>query len=239
MDTNNSYIKLFLNSQAGMLFYLLITIFQYGGCSDSAGAMTPTKAGMGMDTDAGLPVDFHSLCMDARCDFKIMEGDQVEHGVATWHPKDTGISLVGKKVILSSTHEWAGSPDVPVNCYRISLLGYWDKDVTLSAKIDITYLEEDTSVEDTTSDSLSMDTDIYDNPWERHNSLIPGNTRFDYIREYKDKDWNLSDFNVRAPKQESIMTFSLIKEGDEDAILYFIEIDGMFDCDDIETVEVD
>ncbi|MBN2801474.1 MAG: hypothetical protein JXR91_00115 [Deltaproteobacteria bacterium] len=239
MDTNSSYIKQILKSRVIILFFLFVSIFQYTGCASDAGSLSPTKNDMAMDTNAGLPVDFYSQCRDVRCDFKMMEGDEIEHGVATWHPNDTGINLIGKKVVLSSTDEWAGSPDVPVNCYQISVLGYWDNDVTLSAQIDITYLEEDTDFKDTNSDSLAMDTSSYESPWERHNSLIPVNTSFKYIKEFKDGDWNLFKFNVMAPRQESFMTFSLIKEGDEDAILYFIEVDGMFNCDDIETVEVD
>ncbi len=236
-----------------ILFLTIISSIQ--GCAadqtDSMGA-----GGVGDDSASNdskdineIPVDYYVQCRDIRCDFTmdekdIMDSDIIKHGIATWHPHDTGIKLEGDSLEIHATDTWAGSSLVPVNCYKFKILGYWDKNVDLDLKVTVNYLIEppedsdDNIDSDSSSDSDGYDDD-YQSPVDRHNSLVPGKDKFIYKKKLTKHNWTLKELTFKAPSKESIMTFTIKKEGKGDAVLYFVEIDGNINCNKSDMIQID
>ena len=52
------------------------------------------------------------------------------------------------------------------------------------------------------------------------------------VKNIRADDWSTSNFLFKAPSVEGTMRFSLVKQGDSRAVLYFMEIDGVFGCGD-------
>ena len=193
--------------------------------SDSRSSVEEDKNYVNADTGAGgfTPSDFFEQCTDAVCDFNMFEGDRIEKGIGTWHPKDSGFRLVGDPVVVSVTDRYAAHPDVPVACYNITVLGSWQPDVQLSLEVFGTY----------GIDGLS---------WEEEHDTEPLVSEFEgeflWRKRLPPGDWETMQYTVRTLKHRGTMVFTIRKEGAGEARFYLLEVDGQGTCPE-DAVEVD
>jgi len=198
--------------KSSICYYSIFFFVWSAGCADMAADASRDEADAGADFN-GLPVDFNASCGDVECDFLLVEGDRIVHGVPTWHPRDTGISLEGDPVVIRVTDAYAAHPLVEVDCYRLRVLGWWEEDVALYVDFRITYVEEQ-------GDSDSLDTEL---------PVPTGGVVSDSVR-LTNRNWHLVDFAVKEPAGRAFMSFSVRKEGPGQAVLYYVEVDGMAEC---------
>lgn len=144
--------------------------------------------------DSGVPVDFYRLCCASRCGDFTWEDGSYEH-VPTWHEKESGIGLVGDRVILSTEDPEAGPASARPDCYAVTIMADKDSSVALDLQVD-----------------LKDDEDAF------HETGVPAD------------GWTVSKFEYRAPSDSAEMRFRLKKTGSDRAVLYYLEIDGIYHC---------
>ena len=161
------------------------------------------------------PSDFYRQCSEDVCDFKMYEGERRQKGVATWHPHDTGFSLIGDPVVVSVVDQFASHPEVPVACYKITVLGYWGTDVDVSLEITGEY-------------------GIFGMTWAEENDTVPPESEaegeFEWIHPLPPNTWEPLTFTVKSPKYRGEMTFSIRQTGSGNAIFYLLEVNGQPQC---------
>jgi hypothetical protein len=162
------------------------------------------------------PLDFYRQCTDVECDFRMFEGEKMLRGLSTWHPRDTGFSFVGDPVLISVTDEFAAHPDVPVVCYSVSLLGYWDADARIFLAVKGEYGIFGLTQAESESETLPV-SDVASQAFLFEKRIMNGN-------------WKPFDITLRTLKHRGRLDFSIRKEGSGQAVFYSIEVDGEMDC---------
>ena len=192
----------------------LAMFFVIGACS--ADSMDSPSAAADFES---VPIDFHAQCRDVRCDFLLRgeEGD-VEHGVPTWHPFDTGVGLVGEHVEIFTVDEWTGHPRYDVACYEVRLLGVWDDDVDIYLDLKRYPLGEVAPADTDGTEYLPAEYVLTGEEYARTVTVPHG-------------DWDLYTVRIRGAAVRSWMEFTLRKEGVGDAVLYYVEVDGDVTCE--------
>ncbi|MBN2715836.1 MAG: hypothetical protein JXX14_08270 [Deltaproteobacteria bacterium] len=166
--------------------------------------------------DSGYtPSDFYRQCTDSICQFKMIEGERWEPGVATWHPADTGFSLIGNPAVVTVVDSYAAHPAVPVACYTVTVLGNWDDDVQLFFDVTGQYGIFGMTPEEEMADPLPV-------------SLFEG--EFEWTRRLSANHWKPVTLTIRAPKHRGQMNFSFRKEGDGYVLFYLLEVNGQPLC---------
>ncbi len=162
------------------------------------------------------PLDFYRQCSDVECDFRMFEGEKMLRGLSTWHPRDTGFSFVGDPVLISVTDEFAAHPDVPIACYSVSLLGYWDEDARIFLEVKGEYGIFGLTQSESESETLPV-SDVEPQAFLFEKRIINGN-------------WKPFDITLRTLNHRGRLDFSIRKEGSGQAVFYSIEVDGEREC---------
>ncbi|MBN2529937.1 MAG: hypothetical protein JXR76_26340 [Deltaproteobacteria bacterium] len=165
---------------------------------------------------SAVPMDFNVMCTANDCDFEVLEGE-METNAASWHPADEGIRLTGDIAVLSTDDEFAGHPDQNLACYRIKLLGAWDKTVQMHFEVNGDY-----GVYGMTSDEDPSD--------EALQNLPEGHFKFKHV--VNSAPWKTWSMEVQTLKNRGQMTFAIRKTGKGDARFYYIELSGETYCTD-------
>jgi hypothetical protein len=201
------------------IFLVALSIGTVSSCSENSDSLP----GEGITDSNGdrnyLPLDFFAQCSDERCDFSMYEGERIEHGIATWHKNDTGIEMVGDKVMIAVEDGFAGHEDVSVKCYQITMLGGWDDDVIMS--VDVKFWELDPAKVTITDEDLYY-AELDESMVVSHENKIH--------QEIKQRDWELFTMEVKSPAVRGLLRFDILKEGAGQSVLYFAKIEGEHVC---------
>lgn len=212
------------------LKYLIINsllIVFLSACADQSG-MSSLANDETASADMGIPSGFNMSCSNVDCQFRRFGGEKILYGVPTWHRNDMGISLVGDPIMVSAVDEFAAHPEVPVACYTIRALGAWDENVNVQLVVEGQYGVYGMSYDE------SEDTDLV----SEHEAANEDALVFPYRKSLSNLPWKMFETSVKTLKQRGKLTFSLEKTGPGEAVFYFIEVMGNYECNGTE-LEID
>ena len=204
----------------GLVGWLCVGCGNLWGCGEQNSYANDVADDSDEVTDSSVdygytPLDFYQQCTDIDCDFRMYEGEKRVLGIGTWHPKDTGFSFIGDPVLISVTDDYAAHPDVPVRCYTVSVLGYWEDDVQVSLEVAGEYGIFGMTREETESDVPPV-------------SEFEG--EFLFTKPLLNGNWNPFEISIRTLKHRGKLDFSIRTEGTGTAVFYLIEVDGQTEC---------
>ena len=109
-----------------LLFYFIFI----GACSAGDDAFDDS------DDDAGVPIDFHSLCCNERCDFLLVSGE-INWDHPTWHEAEAALGLEGETVVLTVSDEHAGPGMMRPDCYDVTIVADKAPGVSMQLEVDV------------------------------------------------------------------------------------------------------
>lgn len=213
-----------------LFIWVGMALWLMGACSEESSGGAPLVASnedTDLSVDSGVeyytPNDFDAHCYEQTCDFDLVEGERMSRGVATWHAGDRGFVVEGNPAVISVSDRYAAHPEVPVKCYKVRVLGNWDRNVELFFEVDGEYgifglSAAEKYAEEQNADDTELDI----------SSDYEGIVHFS--QKLNGRDWQVNTLEIHTLKHRGQLDFSVRKEGEGDALFYLIKIDGEREC---------